>query len=659
MKKQILLATLFTALLLVSCAKRETCATVRLIPAADSVSVPGGSLDLNSLHTVSAPEQWEAVSSLFIKDVDSRLGKKLDFTHSGADIQISYRRDMAEEAYLLEVRKEKIVISASNERGVIHAFVTLQQLMMQADNGRIPLLTIQDKPRFEYRGVMLDCSRHFWTVAELKETIDQLSFFKLNVLHLHLTDNQAWRLAVDKYPDLVVKGTHYPDFPSLSGNHYSKKELKELVAYAALRGVEIIPEVDMPGHCLSLLAAVPELSCLDGPFEPYPDEREQDKRKRTWQNMLCIGNEKVYAVADDIIGELCDIFASPYIHMGGDEVATMNWAQCPKCKALFRKEGMKELSELQDYFTRKVSLMVRKRGRRMIGWDEINDRGAADKSDMLTVWQGNGHKRQRKAVEDSLSVIICPNDPCYFDYGYARNPTAKVYAWEPVSPDIAPDRTHLVKGGQACLWTEFVTTQSEVEHMLYPRLCALAEVLWVRQEKKDWASMIQRIKSFDNIFKALHIDYYAGESEQKRWFVPGDTLPPLAVPAKIETSMASIKQYPPEYAFDGDTLSFFATPYSLIKGDYFMVVTEQLRLIEDIRILCDMSKEYPTNADILISADGQEFRKVGSFTKEGKAEVKMEPSPVKAVKIVLTATHMARLSIREIILKESSVQKQQ
>lgn len=652
MKKQILLMTICVAALLASCTGHEKAAPMLLIPEADSVSVSGGSLEIGSLKTVSCPAQWESACLLFIDDLKKRLNKEISMTPSEADIQVSYRNAMREEAYLLEIGKKKITISASDAKGLAHAFASLQQLMLQAEDGRLPLATIQDRPRFEYRGLMLDCSRHFRTVAELKETIDQMSFFKLNVLHLHLTDNQGWRLAVDKYPELVAQGTYYPDFPSLSGKYYSKKELKELVAYAALRGIEIIPEVDMPGHCLSLLAAMPGLSCLDGPFEPYPEEREQDKRKRTWQNMLCVGDQRVYTVADDIIGELCEVFTSPYIHMGGDEVATMNWAKCPKCMALFRKEGMKELSELQDYFTREVSRMVRKRGKRMIGWDEINDRGAAHKSDMLTIWHGNGSERLKKAMDDSLSVILCPNDPCYFDYGYARNPTAKVYGWEPVPRDIDPDKACLIKGGQACLWTEFVTSQDEVEHMLYPRICALAEVLWTRPEKKNLASFSRRIRHFDKLFKALGIDYYSGEAGQNTWFHPGDSLPKLVVPARIETNMASIRRYSPEYAFDGDTLSFFATPYSLMKGDYFTLILDQPRQVKGIQVMCDASKEYLTAADILVSRDGKAFEKVGRFTDSGTSEVEMEEQPVKAVKIELTATHRARLSIREIMLRE-------
>lgn len=233
--------------------------------------------------------------------------------------------------YGLEVTADSIVVRAADAGGAACGLATVRQLLMTSDR-RIPSLRISDYPRFSYRGVMIDASRHFWPVDELKRIVGAMSLFKLNVLHLHLSDNQSWRLWLDRHPEVVERGTCYPDFPELSGKYYTHADLKELVAYAAARGVEIIPEIDMPGHCLALLASHPELSCRGGEFEPYPDEREQKDRRRLGENMLCVGNEAVYDFVGDMLDELVEIFPSRYIHTGGDEVSTHVWKECPRCR---------------------------------------------------------------------------------------------------------------------------------------------------------------------------------------------------------------------------------------------------------------------------------------------------------------------------------------
>ena len=246
---------------------------VALIPLPDSVRIESGSFPLERLKTIQMPDEWEKVGEAFAEDLRKQSDLSLSLSENIGDIRAEHNDEFPKEAYVLQIRKRQITIEAGDKAGVHHALATLQQLVLNASEGKLPCLTVQDQPRFGYRGVMLDCSRHFRTVDELKECIRQLSFFKLNVLHLHLTDNQGWRLALDKYPDLAQKGSYYEDFPELSGKYYTKAELKELVAYAEARGVEIIPEVDLPGHSLALLAGMPELSCRGGVFETYPEER--------------------------------------------------------------------------------------------------------------------------------------------------------------------------------------------------------------------------------------------------------------------------------------------------------------------------------------------------------------------------------------------------
>ena len=524
---------------------------LNLIPQVDSICVRNGYFQIQALKTIQIPAKWEKVGKLFIKDLSEKSSIFIQLTNQNANIKIIENPSLPAEAYQLNIKKDFIQIEANDIPGLNHALVTLQQLIWNSTKGLLPELTITDHPRFSYRGIMLDCSRHFWEISELKKTIDQMAFFKLNTLHLHLTDNQGWRFAIDKYPQLTKKGSYYYDYPELSGKYYSKSDLKDLVNYASLRGITIIPEIDLPGHCISLLAGLPELSCQGGIFETYPEEREANKRKRVAEHMICIGNPQSLAFVEDVVDALTEIFPSPYIHLGGDEVGTNIWEKCPKCMALYRQQGMKDIHEIQDYFTKEVSRIVRSKGKTMIGWDEINTRNAASTDDILTIWQNDDKEQQKKALDRNISVIMCPKDPCYFDFGYARNPTRKVYEWEPIDETIPQELHSLVKGGQACLWTEFVTTQTDVEKMYYPRLCALAEVLWIKPEKKDWTDFYSRLTHFQSTFDLLDINYYIGEKVEDNWFNAVKEQPELIQPARIETNITAIKYYNPEYAFDG------------------------------------------------------------------------------------------------------------
>lgn len=623
---------------------------LNLIPQVDSICVGNGYFQIQALKTIQIPAKWEKVGKLFIKDLSEKSSIFIQLTNQNANIKIIENPSLPAEAYQLNIKKDFIQIEANDIPGLNHALVTLQQLIWNSTKGLLPELTITDHPRFSYRGIMLDCSRHFWEISELKKTIDQMAFFKLNTLHLHLTDNQGWRFAIDKYPQLTKKGSYYYDYPELSGKYYSKSDLKDLVNYASLRGITIIPEIDLPGHCMALLAGLPELSCQGGTFETYPEEREANKRKRVAEHMICIGNPQSLAFVEDVVDALTEIFPSPYIHLGGDEVGTNIWEKCPKCMALYRQQGMKDIHEIQDYFTKEVSSIVRSKGKTMIGWDEINTRNAASTDDILTIWQNDGKEQQKKALDRNISVIMCPKDPCYFDFGYARNPTRKVYEWEPIDETIPQELHSLVKGGQACLWTEFVTTQTDVEKMYYPRLCALAEVLWIKPEKKDWTDFYSRLTHFQSTFDLLDINYYIGEKVEDNWFNAVKEQPELLQPARIETNITAIKYYNPEYAFDGKEDTFFSSSYAVGQGDYFTVILNEAQTIKGIEVICDDSKEFLSQADLLISSDNTNFVKVGEFNKYGQASVSFAGKSIKAIKIDVKSKHFNRLTIREIHL---------
>ena len=650
-KKQILVPFFTAALLLFSACEEKLVDHVSLVPQAVSVDIQNGSLPLNSLKSIQVPDDWKATATHFAEKLSKTAHLTLSVGTNNAPITILKNTNLDKEAYKLEITTSGVTIEANSIQGLNHALSTLHQLILTATNEKLPVLTINDKPRFGYRGLMLDCSRHFWTIDNLKETIDQMAFFKLNTLHMHLTDNNAWRLAMDKYPQLTEKGTYYYDYPEMSGKYYSKQELKELVQYAQERGVEIIPEADLPGHSTALLAALPQLSCNGGTFEAYPEERPYSKRKRGAENMICVGNPESLKFVEDVVNELTEIFPSQYIHLGGDEVPTHTWEKCPKCQALYKREKMTQPGELQDYFTRKVSEIVRAKGKTMIGWDEINDRNAATPEDILTVWRDEGTPNQLKALERNIPVIMCPQHGCYFDWGYAGNSTRKVYEWDPVPENIGADKLPLIKGGQAALWTERISTQDRVEWMLYPRICALAEVFWSPKESRNWDDFYQRITQYYPIMEKLGINYYEDDALNEKEFVPSEEKPALIRHAFIETNIPGSPLYHPEYAFDGKTNTFFWGGVSVGKEHYFSIILGEPTKVNEINVITGDSKDYITKADLLISTDGNTFEKVGQFNDLGEASAKLDGKTIKAVKIQVTEQHTCWPIIKEIILK--------
>lgn len=652
MKKSTMLPLLAAAvsLFLTGC-EGKLVEQVDLIPQAQSVTIKNGSFSLADLRTMQAPAEWTENAQTFAGLLQKSAGISLTVSDIDAPLSLVKNDQLGDEAYTLNIESGRITLQAKDAQGISHALATLHQLILTAKDNKLPVLNIQDKPRFGYRGLMLDCSRHFWTVDELKETLSQMAFFKLNTLQMHLTDNNAWRLAMDKYPELTEKGTFYPDFPDLSGKYYTTDDLKELVRYAQSLGIEIIPEVDLPGHSTALLAAMPQLSCKGGTFEAYPEELPINQRKRGNENMLCIGNPESIRFAQEVVDALIQIFPSPYIHLGGDEVPTAIWEKCPKCQALYKKEGMKEPGEIQDYFTRKMSEYIRSKGKTMVGWDEINDRHAATSEDMLTVWRDNGLKAQKAALERGIPVVMCPQHGCYLDWGYAGNSTRKVYEWDPITDQVTPEQASLVKGGQGALWTERVATQDRVEWMLYPRLAALSEVFWCEPSSRNWDDFYRRITAFYPVMKQIGINFYEDDALNEKEFAPTQEKPMLIRPASIDTNIPLNPPYHPEYAFDGKTNSFFWGGSTINPTHYFTVILTEPTDVNSIEVITGDSKDYITKADLLISADGNEFQKVGTFDELGQAKADIGGKPVKAVKIQVTGNHTCWPIIKEIILK--------
>ena len=447
---------------------------------------------------------------------------------------------IADEAYTLSVSEKAVQVHASTASGFFYAIQTLKQLLpVEIYTGKtapkgagwtIAPMKIQDRPRFAYRGMHLDCSRHFFSIDEVKKYIDVMAMFKVNRFHWHLTDDQGWRAEIKKYPRLTEVGAWrdgtciLKDWDSSDGirygGFYTQDEMREIVAYAAERGITVIPEIDLPGHMLAALTAYPELGCTGGPYAVW-------QRWGVAKDILCAGNEKVYGFLEDIFTEIMDIFPSEYIHIGGDECFGGDaepdrpdpWDVCPKCRAKMTELGIPEGPQakhyLQNYVTARMQAFLSNHGRKIIGWDEILE---GDLAPGATIMSWRGVQGGIKAASMGFDAIMTPVDYVYFDYyqGNERDkepfgiggrlPLERVYGYEPLE-GITPGAEKHILGVQANLWTEYIATPEHLEYMLLPRLCALSELQWTAPEHKDWDRFNASLDHLFAIFEARGYTY--------------------------------------------------------------------------------------------------------------------------------------------------------
>jgi hexosaminidase len=408
-------------------------------------------------------------------------------------------RALGPEGYRLSVTPYNVRIEAERPAGLFYGVQTLRQMLPPQIEQRaaaiksieIASVEIQDQPRYAWRGLMLDCSRTFLPITYLRSTIDRMALYKLNTLHLHLTDDQGWRLEIKKYPELTTIGAHYAADYGGSGGFYTQQEMRDLIAYAAERYITIVPEIEMPGHSEEVLTAYPELAC------DLPEPHKFDVHP-FWVGVpgltqpLCAGNDKVFAMYRDILEEVMELFPSPFIHVGGDEVPKDAWSRCPRCQARLKAEGLKDEEALQSYFMRRIEKIVEAKGRRLIGWDEILEGGLAPGATVMS-WRGT--KGGVAAAEMGHDVVMTPNPYTYFDYTYHTTPTEKVYSYDPAATEFTPALAEHILGVQASMWTHIAVTEQAIDYQLYPRLLALAEVAWTPQALRDWSDFNSRVNA--------------------------------------------------------------------------------------------------------------------------------------------------------------------
>lgn len=411
------------------------------------------------------------------------------------------------ESYTLSVTSQRIEIRATSGAGLFYGMQTLLQLMQPASTGSysVPSVEIEDTPRFAYRGLMLDVSRHFSTKEFIKKQIDALAYYKINRLHLHLTDAAGWRLEIKKYPLLTDfaawrtdptwkkwwnggrKYLRY-DEPGASGGYYTQDDIREILEYARQHYITVIPEIEMPSHSEEVLAAYPQLSCSG---EPYKNSD------------FCVGNEETFTFLENVLTEVMELFPSEYIHVGGDEAGKSAWKTCPKCQKRMKDEHLANVDELQSYLIHRIEKFLNNHGRRLLGWDEILQGGIAPNA---TVMSWRGEEGGIAAVTSGHHAIMTPGAYCYLDSyqdapysqpeaigGYL--PLKKVYAYDPVPASLTAEQAKLVYGVQGNLWVEYIPTPEHVEYMIYPRMLALAEVAWSAPERKSWSDFHTRALS--------------------------------------------------------------------------------------------------------------------------------------------------------------------
>lgn len=424
---------------------------------------------------------------------------------TGKGINLVVDRQFEKEQYQLTITDDAVTIKGSPS-GVFYGVQTLLQLMpAEGETVQLPQLEIEDRPRFGYRGAMLDAGRYFFTVGATKRFIDLMAYYKLNVLHWHLTEDGGWRVEIKKYPKLTEigawrRGTQtnrsndaFDRLPH--GGYYTQEQIRDIVRYAAERQVTIIPEIDMPGHMLAALAAYPQLSCTGGPF----------KVLEMWgiqKDILCAGNEEVYRFVEDVLDELIDLFPSEIIHVGGDEAPKDRWKACPKCQAKIKQENLKDVHELQSYYIKRVAAYLESKGRKLIGWEEIMEGGLAPNA-MVMSWRGE--KGGIEATDMKHEVVMTPTTYLYLDYYQGKPdaepyniggnlPLSKVYGYEPMSDQIPVENRKYVIGVQGNIWMEYIHSESKLDYMAFPRLIALAETGW-SEKGKDYENFTGRLQS--------------------------------------------------------------------------------------------------------------------------------------------------------------------
>lgn len=511
---------------------------VSIIPAPVSMLKEEGNftIDTNTaiIFPVKEKELFQAAQFFngFIRNISGYSLPLNTEKEKSVSLEIKPTKKIGDEGYLLEVSPGSIKITANKKEGILYGMQSLFQTLPQIRTNAaltIPCIKITDYPRFKWRGMHLDVSRHFFSPEMIKEYIDLMAAYKFNTFHWHLCDAQGWRLEIKRYPKLTSIGAWRPERRGINwrevepakegetanyGGYYTQQQVQEIVAYAKERNITIVPEIEMPGHSAAALAAYPELSCTRQP-QRVPTGRV---RAGAQQNNYCAGNDSVFSFLENVLTEVMQLFPSEYIHVGGDEVNKTSWENCPKCQALKKKLGLKDENELQSYFIQRIEKFLTAHHRKLIGWDEILEGGLAPEAAVMS-WRGEAGGIQAAKIHHK--VVMSPGKPLYFDK-YQAGPfgeppaiggfnTAKmVYDYDPVPGELSKKGSRYILGAQANVWTEFISTREHLEYMILPRMLALSEVVWTPPAKKNYTDFYYRLQNHFKTFDEKGYHYCRG-----------------------------------------------------------------------------------------------------------------------------------------------------
>lgn len=550
---------------------------IHIIPKPDQVVELPGDFSFNNQTRIYASKEFRNVALLLAELIKVPTSQVMTHTQGkalpvGAILFEKIQGNSPDSAaYSLNITKQQIKIQSSGYAGSINAMQSLAQLILiNNKTGNIPCARISDKPRFGYRGVMIDVSRHFFPVSFIKRMIDLIGLYKINNLHLHLTDAPGWRIEIKKYPELTQRAAWRNEStwkswwnadrsysnegePTAYGGYYTQADAKELVAYAKVRGITVIPEIEMPGHSDEVIATYPHLGC----------EGSNGK-----QGEFCLGNDSTFTFMQDVITELLDIFPSTYIHIGGDEAGKSNWTKCKKCQQRIQDNKLKNEFELQSYAIRRMEKFISSKGRQLLGWDEILEGGLAPGARVMS-WRGE--QGGIEAARLGHDVIMTPGTYCYFDK-YQHDPATEpeaiggflplqaVYSYEPMPAELEKDKQQFIIGAQANLWTEYVSTMEHAEYMVFPRIIALSETVWSKRENMSWKDFQSRLLKHYAVLQKLHVNYSR----------PSDRIeisPIIDQQQRTATITLNTEQFNPEVRYTTDG-SLPTTTSSLYNGPF-------------------------------------------------------------------------------------------
>ena len=565
MRKGIISCLLFISFWLAGCQQRKE-VEVQIIPQPQSSELSSGTYGLprQAVFSTNLPEEDKKEFTEYLQASPFALQPEAEGTQKSVVsftiiAPVSDQESM--ESYQLSITGKGISVVAPSAAGLFYGFQSLLQLAEQEADGTFsfPLIEIKDSPRFSYRGLHLDVSRHFRTKEFLKKQLDAMARYKLNRFHWHLTDGAGWRLEIKRYPELTEQAAYRPypnwkawwkggrkyctkDAPGADGGYYTQEDAREIVEYARQRHITVIPEIEMPGHSEEVLAVFPHLSCSGKPYV---------------NSEVCIGNEDTFTFLQNVLLEVMEIFPSEYIHIGGDEANMDSWRKCPLCQKRMKQEGLADVKELQSYLIHRMEKFLNEHGRQLLGWDEILEGGLAPRA---TVMSWRGEEGGIKAAKAGHDVIMTPGGFCYLD-SYQDAPTTqpeaiggyltleKVYSYDPIPEVLTKEGADYIQGVQANVWAEYITTAEHMEYMVYPRLLALAEVAWTQPDKKNWEHFhrcaLKEVKWLqDNGYHPFDLSKEVGER------------PEAAIPVEHLGLMKTLKYtspYAPQYTAGGDS----------------------------------------------------------------------------------------------------------